>query len=614
MSISLTGQWAREIKKSCPKLKVIKILTKNHHKKLIYNDIITSDIIIVSQQFLMNFKYYPRLQYNNYTTPSIISFDKRKEHLKKVLDKYKESQNTYNININNIGSPILEHFYFHRFLIDEGHELLGEINNNASLATYISKWVQNVTTDNLWYISGTPFCNNTSLKNCLQIIKLKLNIKINSNNNINIYYNDKNLTNFNFLKKKYILDNILSKICIRHLEKDVSNEINIPGFTEELIWVELSSIERKLYDSRIGKSSNMVLQQICCHPLISESYKKIFGNECLNLNEMEDKLISYHQQKIDKYNKKLHNLNTNCQAYYLLKKSYETQITESNYVLSILNKMKNVIELKDNCVICYDIIKNPSLTPCGHIFCYDCIKACLNVNSKCPFCKANMKNKQIYMIKNNQKKENNMNPLIQKYGAKLGKIISMVRNLVSKDETRIIIFSQWERMLTLIGSSLAENGIENSFVKGNVWARNSAINKFKLGVNKKGKNNKVIMLSLKNAASGTNLTEATHIFFVEPINAPLIESKSIESQAIGRACRLGQTKVIKVIRVLVRNTIEEIIYNKKHNSNSETEQLILDDNTDSDISIYNSESEYSSEWSSTSESSDDSDGYETINM
>ena len=41
---------------------------------------------------------------------------------------------------------------------------------------------------------------------------------------------------------------------------------------------------------------------------------------------------------------------------------------------------------------------------------------------------------------------------------------------------------------------------------------NSAITKFKNGVNKEGSENKVIMLSLNNAASGTNLTEATHIF------------------------------------------------------------------------------------------------------
>ena len=220
-------------------------------------------------------------------------------------------------------------------------------------------------------------------------------------------------------------------------------------------------------------------------------------------------------------------------------------------------------------------MENPALTPCGHLFCHECLKMCIHSKPLCPVCKADLKNKEIMLLnKNKPKIKSNDNPLVQKYGAKLGKIISMIRSLVAIDETRIIVFSQWDRMLTLIGSSLSECGIENSFVKGNVWARNSAIDKFKLGTNKKGKDNKVIMLSLKNAASGTNLTEATHIFFVEPINAPKMECKSIEGQAIGRACRLGQKNKINVIRVLTKDTIEEDIFHKSYEElNSENNNL-----------------------------------------
>ena len=117
-------------------------------------------------------------------------------------------------------------------------------------------------------------------------------------------------------------------------------------------------------------------------------------------------------------------------------------------------------------------------------------------------------------------------------------------------------------MLTLIGKTLSENGIANCFVRGNVWARNSAISKFKNGKTLSGEDNKVIMLSLQNSASGTNLTEATHIFFVEPINACKEEVNAIEGQALARACRLGQKQKVEVYRVLIENTIEEEIYNK----------------------------------------------------
>ena len=75
------------------------------------------------------------------------------------------------------------------------------------------------------------------------------------------------------------------------------------------------------------------------------------------------------------------------------------------------------------------------------------------------------------------------------------------------------------------------------------------------------------MLSLTNAASGTNLNEATHIFFVEPIDASLDEIKAIEGQAIGRAIRLGKTEDVKIIRIITKDTIEEEIFKKNYSSN-----------------------------------------------
>ena len=75
------------------------------------------------------------------------------------------------------------------------------------------------------------------------------------------------------------------------------------------------------------------------------------------------------------------------------------------------------------------------------------------------------------------------------------------------------------------------------------------------------------MLSLKNSASGTNLTEATHIFFVEPIDMMKNERSTIEGQAIGRACRIGQKNIVQVIRILCKNTVEEDIYRNGYDMN-----------------------------------------------
>ena len=466
--------------------------------------------------------------------------------------------------------PLFEFFIFHRIVLDEGHEIFGNMLSNQSLADYMSSWVSTINANYYWYVSGSPFVNFTGLTNCIKYLKLSLydpdldlTLSHKSFNSSSIFYN--------MMYKEYLWNDILSQICIRHRKCDVSNEIQLFGYNEKIEWVTFTDLERNLYETKKNKISKEGLQQLCCHPLILDSCRKVFGDIEVDLSVMQNKLIEHHTKVIEDCTAKIAKLDQKNQAYHMLKKSFETTLTDSKYLLSILDKLNNT-EIKedsdDNCSICLDNIIDGSITNCGHIFCSDCIKSCLQYKSCCPMCKKSLTIDQVFLI--NKKKPDiiHVNPLIEKYGSKLGKLIMMVRNIVIEPESRIIIFSQWDFMLSLIGKTLSENSIANCFVKGNVWSRNSAISKFKNGKTLSGEDNKVIMLSLKNSASGTNLTEATHIFFVEPINASCDEVSAIEGQAIGRACRLGQKRKVELYRILVKDTIEEEIYNliyqKKH--------------------------------------------------
>lgn len=546
----LAKQWEDEIKCNYPKLKVIKILTKKDHQKYKYEDFINVDIIIVTQQFLMNFKHYPQVDYN-YTTPARYSHEYRMEFIRNNFKEWIKEE--FKI-LKTKDNPLFELYKFHRVIIDEGHEIFGENSvDNLSLARYIANWIKSIEADNYWYVSGTPYANDIGFKNLIKFIKLEIK---ENNNNIEIF--DKKIDTPTF-------DKILSAIIIRHRKQDVANQIEIPDYQESVIWVNQTEVEKDLYKSKVGKESTRILQQMCCHPLIAESISKIIGNEEVNLDTMKDKLISHHKANIESYTLKLNNLDPSKQEYSMLKNTYTTKITESKYILSIIDKMiKNEIPEDETCSVCFDTIEDPTLTSCGHLFCNECLKVCLKASQKCPMCKTNLSGKEIININTKQKdkKEDCSNPLIQKYGAKLGKLISLIRHITSDENNRIIVFSQWDNMLSLISKSLSENGVGNSVIKGNVWSRNSAISKFKKGINNMGGDNKVIMLSLSNSASGTNLTEATHIFFVEPINASKEEYKAVEGQAIGRAVRLGQSNKVNIIRVLTKDTIEEEIYNR----------------------------------------------------
>lgn len=83
------------------------------------------------------------------------------------------------------------------------------------------------------------------------------------------------------------------------------------------------------------------------------------------------------------------------------------------------------------------------------------------------------------------------------------------------------------------------------YCKGNVHVKNKAISIFK-GQRKLKKHNnnnneedevRVMMLSLENAASGTNLTEASHVILIDPVSGTPQHARDVEAQAIGRAHR-----------------------------------------------------------------------------
>lgn len=568
----LSKQWVDEyIKAYDIHKKIVVILTKTQHDKTTYQDIIDADIIIVTIQFISNIKNYCTINFNvrNF---GHINYDKRYDEIIRyhfeMLDDEEYLQTTCR--------PLFECFHFNRIIIDEGHEIMDKNNNSTRVGEFFNHFIKHVDASYKWYISGTPFTSFNGLRNITGYLGIKFTINDehielddNSHHTMNAFIINGHscIGAYKYMNDYNIVNNFLRTIMIRHLKDDVKDNIKLLGYEEQIEWVELTKSEQSIYNSKVKpnmeKADRRILQQICCHPLIAETYRKIIGtNGQLSLDEVQDRLIEHHTNVVETYTEKIEKLSKTNQAYKMLVAKYKSLISESTFILNTLKKINENIEFNedDNCIICYENMEKPMMTPCGHIFCDNCIQACLNIKPECPMCKHNITTNTLIDIK--KKKSNvpeNINPLIQKYGSKLGKLIQMTRTLLAQD-ARIIIFSQWDDMLTLIGKSLMNNGIDCSFISGNVYKRNKAISRFKMG----GNDNSVILLSLEKSASGTNLTEATHIIIVEPIDASKEEIKAIEGQAIGRAVRIGQKQIIKVIRILCKNTIEEEIYNTKY--------------------------------------------------
>jgi SNF2 family DNA or RNA helicase len=204
------------------------------------------------------------------------------------------------------------------------------------------------------------------------------------------------------------------------------------------------------------------------------------------------------------------------------------------------------------CVICNSTIDEAGVTKCGHIFCYECLKLSVNKTKKCPYCNEYIDINQIFILSYMEEENNDKNDLVNTLGTKLANLIEILKS----DDERTIVFSQWDDLLYRIGITLKENGVNNAFLKGNCYQRQKAIDDFNNTCDMN-----VIMLSSKNSASGINLTKASRVIFVDPIYGNDKFRKEQEKQAIGRAHRMGQTKEITVIRLIIKNSVEEEIYN-----------------------------------------------------
>jgi SNF2 family DNA or RNA helicase len=230
-------------------------------------------------------------------------------------------------------------------------------------------------------------------------------------------------------------------------------------------------------------------------------------------------------------------------------------------IMDIFSKEIDDDETDDEvCGICLDEIPedNIGVTICGHIFCFDCLKMTITKFHTCPYCKKKLSDNEIYVLSYERKKKVNITKedktktdLINEIGTKLANLIMYLR----ETNEHTIIFSQWDDLLRRVGRVLKENNIPNVFCRGNCYQRDKAIREF----NDDDKI-KVIMLSSDSTASGTNLTKASQVIFIDPIYGTYDYRKGQERQAIGRAHRLGQKSIIKIVRFIIMDTVEETIY------------------------------------------------------
>jgi SNF2 family DNA or RNA helicase len=123
--------------------------------------------------------------------------------------------------------------------------------------------------------------------------------------------------------------------------------------------------------------------------------------------------------------------------------------------------------------------------------------------------------------------------------------MALIEDLRAVDR-RILVFSQFTRMLALIGEALTARDMTYALLTGETRDREAPVARFQAG------EVPIFLISLKAGGTGLNLTAADSVIHYDPWWNP-----AVTRQATDRAHRIGQDQPVFVYHLLARDTVED---------------------------------------------------------
>lgn len=150
---------------------------------------------------------------------------------------------------------------------------------------------------------------------------------------------------------------------------------------------------------------------------------------------------------------------------------------------------------------------------------------------------------------------------------KLSMLEEITENIIESGH-RVLVFSQFTSMLSLIAESFEEKDISYFYLDGTTRTadRMEYVRRFNEG------ERNVFLISLKAGGTGLNLTGADTVIHYDPWWNP-----AVEEQASDRVYRIGQKNKVQIIRLITKDSIEEKILRLKEKKKSLSDSVIQSD-------------------------------------
>ncbi|TVS20616.1 MAG: helicase SNF2 [Planctomycetaceae bacterium] len=152
--------------------------------------------------------------------------------------------------------------------------------------------------------------------------------------------------------------------------------------------------------------------------------------------------------------------------------------------------------------------------------------------------------------------------------AKLEVLMEHLREVIDEGH-KALVFSQFTSLLALVRRTLDQQKIPYQYLDGQTRHRKAVVQQFQ-----EDPQCPLFLISLKAGGHGLNLTAADYVFILDPWWNP-----AVESQAIDRAHRLGQTRNVFAYRLICKDTVEEKILELQRSKRELADAIISENNS-----------------------------------
>ncbi|RDL39831.1 putative SWI matrix-associated actin-dependent regulator of chromatin subfamily A member 3-like 1 [Venustampulla echinocandica] len=489
--VSVMSNWAQQMERHVKKENALKVLTYHgsSHKQMTCENFKEYDVVITTYGMLSS-ECFPR----GTKTP-------REIPTKKGL---------FSMN-------------WARVVLDEGHTIRNPSTKAAVAATGLlsrSKWV----------LTGTPIVN--TIKDLYSMLKY-----------LGISGGLERLEIFNAIltrplaqgdpKAELILQSVMRTMCLRRKKDMKFVDLKLPELSEYVHRIAFRRDEKEKYDALETEAKGLVekytnekakngfdayrhleillrLRQVCCHWKLCESRV------------------------------------TNLLA--LLESEGAVALTKENCA-ALQTLLQLSIDSRDECAICLEELHNPVITACKHVFGRDCIERTIDLQHKCPMCRAELVDNECLIMPIEESHVEDLEIDTETKSSKTEALMSILAASRKDPLSKVVIFSQWTSFLDIIQHQLKEGDMKYTRIDGSMPAH---VRDAGMAALESDPDCRILLASLSVCSVGLNLVAADTVILADSWWAP-----AIEDQAVDRVHRLGQKRPCTVWRLVMEDSIEE---------------------------------------------------------